>query len=166
MYQHHYTRHKAPKHDPLIKWPTWGHITSYRLLNLGRIFSMQALKSSPNFKIQKIRPICKAALNYLSDKSNGIRTHNHLVRKRNSTIFPNWPVLLNGWMFVYKLSGCGFESRCCHLKFKFTHVSSNKFLDIQATVECRLTLKNVRGMMVTYSQTQLFVYSAILKRFQ
>ena len=21
-----------------------------------------------------------------------------------------WP---NGWMFVYKLSGCGFESRCC-----------------------------------------------------
>ena len=26
-----------------------------------------------------------------------------------------WPVWLNGWLFVYQLSGCGFESRCCHL---------------------------------------------------
>ena len=33
-----------------------------------------------------------------------------------------WPVLLNGWVFVYKLSGCGFESRCCHLiHFYFWH---------------------------------------------
>ena len=37
----------------------------------------------------------------LSD-CNGTRTHNHLVR-------------LNGWVFVYELSGCGFESRCSHL---------------------------------------------------
>ena len=22
---------------------------------------------------------------------------------------------LNGWLLVYELSGCGFESRCCHL---------------------------------------------------
>ena len=27
-------------------------------------------------------------------------------------------VWLNGWEFVYKLSGCGFEFRCCHLIFK------------------------------------------------
>ena len=26
-----------------------------------------------------------------------------------------WPVGLNGRVFVYKLSGCGLESRCCHL---------------------------------------------------
>ena len=26
-----------------------------------------------------------------------------------------WAVCLNGWVFVYKLSGCGFESCCCHL---------------------------------------------------
>ena len=23
---------------------------------------------------------------------------------------------LNGWLFVYELGGCGFESRCCQLK--------------------------------------------------
>ena len=27
-----------------------------------------------------------------------------------------WPVWLNGWVFVYELSGCGFEPRCYHLK--------------------------------------------------
>ena len=26
-----------------------------------------------------------------------------------------WPIWLNDWVFVYKLSGCGFESCCCHL---------------------------------------------------
>ena len=26
-----------------------------------------------------------------------------------------WPVWLNGWVFVYELRGCGFESRCSHL---------------------------------------------------
>ena len=30
-----------------------------------------------------------------------------------------WPVWLNGGVFVYKLSGCGFESRCCHLNFTY-----------------------------------------------
>ena len=40
------------------------------------------------------------------DDSNWMWTHNHLVRKRT----------LNGWMFVYELSGCGFESCCCHLE--------------------------------------------------
>ena len=25
-----------------------------------------------------------------------------------------WPVWLNGWVFVYELSGCGFESSCSH----------------------------------------------------
>ena len=26
---------------------------------------------------------------------------------------------LNGWLFLYKLSGCGFESCCSHLNFRF-----------------------------------------------
>ena len=31
----------------------------------------------------------------------------------------NFPVWLNGWVFVYELSGCGFESSCSHLNFRF-----------------------------------------------
>ena len=55
----------------------------------------------------------------LSD-NNGIGTHNPLVRKRKlnhlaELVLATRPVCLNGWVFVYELSGCGFESRCCHL---------------------------------------------------
>ena len=32
----------------------------------------------------------------------------------NSIIKPVW---LNGWVFDYELSGCRFESRCCHSKY-------------------------------------------------
>ena len=46
------------------------------------------------------------------------------------------PIWLNGWVFVY--GGCGFESNCSPL------VSSKEFLDIQATIECGLTLKRIR----------------------
>ena len=30
-----------------------------------------------------------------------------------------WPVWLNGWVFVYELSGCGFVSSCNPLNFRF-----------------------------------------------
>ena len=53
-----------------------------------------------------------------------IKTYNQMYRtdkysKLSSII---WPVWLNGWVFVYELSGCGFESRCSHLilETKFT----------------------------------------------
>ena len=42
-----------------------------------------------------------------SSDCNWTRTHNH------------WSVWLNGWVFVNELSGCAFESSCCHLNFRF-----------------------------------------------
>ena len=49
-------------------------------------------------------------------------------------------------MFVYGLSGCGFESRCNHLNFRF-----REFFDIQGTIECGFTLKRVRDTTRTYN---------------
>ena len=46
---------------------------------------------------------------------------------------------LNGWLFIYELSGCGFESRCTHLNFRY-RACFKEFLDIQATIECEFTL--------------------------
>ena len=43
---------------------------------------------------------------------NGIRSHNHLVRKRTLGH-------LNDWVFVYGLSGCGFKSCFSHLNSTF-----------------------------------------------
>ena len=62
-----------------------------------------------------------------------------------------WPVWLDGWVFVYELSGCRFDSRCCHLNFRYRVCFEQELLGIQATMECKFTMKSVRDMMVTYS---------------
>ena len=50
-----------------------------------------------------------------------IKTYSRMNRtdkyaQRRSII---WPVWLNGWVFVYELSGCGFKSSYSHLNFRF-----------------------------------------------
>ena len=81
-------------------------------------------------------------LNWLSD-CTWTQTHNHLVHIRT----------LNQWS-----NGCRFESSCSHLNFApdsldFAPALSKEFLDIQAIIECGFTLKRVREMIKTYSQT-------------
>ena len=46
---------------------------------------------------------------------------NALYRKVLTTQLKHWrrPVWLNGWVFVYELSGCGFECSCSHLTLKW-----------------------------------------------
>ena len=54
--------------------------------------------------------------------NNRIRPNSHLVHKWTRSIW------LNGWVFVYELSGFGFESCCCYLNFRhrtcFKHIIS------------------------------------------
>ena len=47
---------------------------------------------------------------------NSSGTHCVCVCTYHQNAKPVWP---NGWVFVYELSGCGFESSCSHLNFKF-----------------------------------------------
>ena len=54
----------------------------------------------------------------LNRNSNGIRTHNHLVRKQTLN-YLDWPVWRSGWVFVYELTGCGFKSCCNHVNFRY-----------------------------------------------
>ena len=51
----------------------------------------------------------------LSD-CNRIQIHNQLVCKRTLNHLAKL-VWLNGWVFVYELSGCGFKSYCSNLNF-------------------------------------------------
>ena len=43
-----------------------------------------------------------------------------------------WPVWQNILVFVYELSGCGFETRCCHLYFRYGTCFEQGVPDIQA----------------------------------
>ena len=44
-------------------------------------------------------------------------THSHLVRKWTLKILTK--LAGNGWVFVYEVSGCGLESHCGLLKFRY-----------------------------------------------
>ena len=88
------------------------------------------------------------------------------------------PVLPNGWVFVYKLSGleCGYwlsvrlrtkwfwvRIQLQSLKLQISCLlRARSFLDIQATIECGFTLKHIRDMTRTYSYKldflQFYVY--------
>ena len=59
------------------------------------------------FTLKRVRNIIKTYSQFL-------RTDNY---SQHSSIF--WPVWLNGWVFVYEISGCGFESCCNHLSLTY-----------------------------------------------
>ena len=64
------------------------------------------------------------------------------------------PVFINElWVFVYDISGCGFEFRCSHLNFRYRACFEHRVPYIQATIECGFTLKRVRDKIRTNSQT-------------
>ena len=67
-----------------------------------------------------------------------------------------WPVWLNVWVFVYELSGCGFESSCCHWNFRYCACFERGFPWHSGNyrIECRFTLKCVHDMIITSSQMQ------------
>ena len=59
----------------------------------------------------------------------------------------HWGVWLNSWVFVYKLSGCGFEYRYSHLNFRYRSCFKQGVLEILATREFRFTLKRIRDLI-------------------
>ena len=77
----------------------------YRYCFKGRVLDIQA-----NIK-------CEFTLKCVRDV---IRTYSQMhptdkYSQHSSCIWSIWP---NGWVFVYELSGCWFESRCSHLNFR------------------------------------------------
>ena len=64
----------------------------------------------------------------------------------------------NGWMLVFELSSCGFDSSCSHLNFRYRACFEWRILDVQATIKCGFTLKCVHDMIRTYSEFTGFVY--------
>ena len=49
---------------------------------------------------------------------------------------------LNGWAFAYEISGCGIDSCCSYLNFRYRACFEHKELfDIQTTTECTFTIK-------------------------
>ena len=60
-----------------------------------------------------------------------------------------WPVWLNGWVFLYKLSGSGFKFHCLHLNFRSHLCFEQNAKDIYRVP---FTLKHAHDMITTCSQ--------------
>ena len=56
---------------------------------------------------------------------------------------PNW---LNGWVFVYELSSCGFKSHFSHLNLRY-RACFEQGVPWHSTVKCTFTLKRVCGVI-------------------
>ena len=99
---------------------------------------------------------CEFTLKRVCDMT---RTYNqmHPIDKYSKHSPIIWPVRLNGWMFIYKLSGSGIMFSCSHLNFRF-NTCFKEFLDIQATIECWFTLKCICDMTRTYSQKKWWLW--------
>ena len=79
----------------------------------------------------------------------------HLTDKysqRNSVI---WSVRLNGRAFVYELSGCGFEFRCCHQNLVFNEKSSQK-PSIAKFLRKHCVIQRVSNMLQTFQFLSIF----------
>ena len=77
--------------------------------------------------------------------SNGIRTNYHFVRKRiqYSIISTNWP---------NELSGCGFESLCCHLNLRYRACFEQGVTWYPGNY--RVALKRLRDMIIKLKRKQ------------
>ena len=83
-----------------------------------------------------------------------IRTYDKTYRtdkysQFNSIIRSAWA---NDWVFVYELSGCGFESCCSHVKFRYYGCFELEVPWHSANIVCGFTVKRVCETIRTYSQ--------------
>ena len=113
---------KYPQHNSII-WPVWlnGWVFVYELSGCGfkstcshlnfrfrACFGQGVPWHSGNYRVWIHSETCK-----WHDKS----IHHSDKYSQHSSII--WPVWLNGWVFIYKLSGCGFKSSCSYLNSRF-----------------------------------------------
>ena len=106
-----------------IKVSIWlGNIFEKQLISLSKAisftFALDLKRNENSIFFQWLRKLFH--INTPLSDNNGIRIHNHLVRKRIfNHSFMNVFVCLLTKVFVNEVSGCGFESRCCHLNFRY-----------------------------------------------
>ena len=70
------------------------------------IMSRMSFRVNPHSIVEMHRTDKYLQIHHTNPRTNSYSQHSSIILR----------VWLNGWMFVYKLSGCGFESHCCHLK--------------------------------------------------
>ena len=77
------------------------------------------------------------------------KTSNHTQKRTCNRKRPVW---LNGWVFLYELSGFGFEYRCCYLNFRYRACFEPRVPWHSGKYREQFILKNVCDMIRTHRQ--------------
>ena len=109
---------------------------------------------------------CGFTLKHVCDMT---RTYSQMHRtdkySEHSSII--WPVWLNGWVFVYELSGCGSESSCSHLNcnYCFEYVTVNNVTLVLKCVDCNKSYEKEFGedLAQRFETRCRFCYRDIIK---
>ena len=115
-----YSQHRS------IDWPVWLNVWVfvYELSDCG----IEPRSNQFNFRYRasfgqrflefQATIKCKFTLNHVC-KMIKKYSQMHCAGKYSQHSSIIWPVLLNGWMFVYELSGSGFKFRCSYFNFRY-----------------------------------------------
>ena len=95
----------------------WKHHKTLRLyvVIMSRTSFRVNLHSIVSLNVKELLAGSRCHIWSLSD-SNGIRTHNHFVRKRTLNHLARLGKWLNVWVFIYELSGCELSDSLLSLK--------------------------------------------------
>ena len=130
------TRFRVNLHS-MVAWISWNS-----LLETGAISEVKVTATGlePSFKLQISRLfLARSSLTFrqlyrcrfnLKRVLDMIITYNQMHRTDNYSQHSSiiWPVWIIGWVFGYKLSGCGFKSHCCHLNMIWLMVCTLNYL--------------------------------------
>ena len=98
------------------------HVTYALRVNLHSVIPLQSLKLQKSGLFQarsslifrQLRTKCRLTLCDMIHVCDMIQKDSklHHTDKYSQHSLIIWPVWLNGWVFIYELSACGFESHC------------------------------------------------------
>ena len=137
--------HKLPQKDSFSpKEEKWTSPKKFSVFELAK-----TIESLYNYSKLQATIECRLTLKRVRDM---IKTYSQIhstdkYSQHSSTILP---VCLNGWVFACELSGSGFDLLWSY--FRYHAIWSKEFLEIQATVECRFTLRYVSDMIRNCTQ--------------
>ena len=139
------------QHSSMI-WSVWpnGWVFVYELSR----WRFESRCSHLNFRYPDIQPKIDCHKFTLKCVRDMITTYSQMRRtgkySQHSSVI--WLVWAYGWVFVFEVRGCRFESSCSHPNLRYRPCFEQEVSWHSAKIEWVLTLKYVGAMITTYSQ--------------
>ena len=69
--------------------------------------------------IRFVKYVLSTKIWFVKTSTRILKYESWVIKSNSDHVIHKWPLWLNGWVFIYELSGCEFQSCCSHLNFRF-----------------------------------------------